>query len=69
MLVLTRYENQDIVIVVPGRKDPIVITLVRINGDKARLGFEADNDISIHRREVYEAIIREQKSDTKKMGS
>ena len=54
MLVLSRKRNEQIVI-----GDNIVITVVDIQGDKARLGFEAPNDVAIHRREIYERIQRE----------
>lgn len=52
MLVLSRGLNESIVI-----GDQLVrIVVVDIRGDKVRLGFEASQDISIHRSEVYDAI-------------
>jgi len=54
MLVLSRKVNQAIII-----NDNITIVVVEFRGDKVRLGFEAPKDVSIHRREVYEAIKRE----------
>ncbi len=53
MLVLSRKKNESIVI-----NDNIVVTVIDIRGNKVRLGFEAPNDVPIHRREVYEAIKR-----------
>ena len=53
MLVLSRKKNESIVI-----NDNIVVTVIDIRGDKVRLGFEAPNNVPIHRREVYEAIKR-----------
>ncbi len=53
MLVLTRRRNEQIVIC-----DNIVITVVDIRGDKVRLGFEAPDEVPIHRQEVYEKIQR-----------
>ena len=53
MLVLSRKKDESIVI-----NDNIVITVVDIRGDKVRLGFEAPKEITIHRREVYDAIKR-----------
>tara|TARA_B100001123_G_C14824495_1_gene833612 strand:+ start:238 stop:414 length:177 start_codon:yes stop_codon:yes gene_type:complete len=41
--------------------DDVVITIVDIRGDKVRLGIDAPKDIPVHRREVYEAIQRENK--------
>jgi carbon storage regulator len=54
MLVLSRNRDESIVI-----GDNIVVTVVDVRGDKVKLGIEAPQDISVHRREVYEAICRE----------
>ncbi len=54
MLVLSRQRDESIII-----GDDIVITIVDIRGDKVRLGIEAPSEIPVHRREVYEAIQRE----------
>lgn len=53
MLVLSRKKNESIVI-----NDNIEIVVVEIRGDKVRLGVEAPKEIPVHRREVYEAILR-----------
>ena len=55
MLVLTRKQNEQIVI-----DENIVVTVVRIRGDKVRFGIEAPKEVPVHRREVYEAMKREQ---------
>jgi len=39
--------------------DNIIITVVDIRGDKVRLGIEAPSEVPVHRKEVYEAIKRE----------
>jgi len=39
--------------------DEIEITIVDIRGDKVRLGINAPKSVSLHRKEVYEAIRRE----------
>lgn len=54
MLVLSRHRNQSVVI-----GDDIVVSVVDIRGDKVRLGVEAPREVSVHRKEVYEAIKRE----------
>lgn len=54
MLVLSRKKNEEIII---GHN--IVVTVVEVRGDKVRLGIEAPTDVSVHRREVYDAIQRE----------
>ena len=53
MLVLSRQRDQSIII-----NDNVVVTIVDIRGDKVRLGIEAPSEISVHRREVYDAIRR-----------
>lgn len=55
MLVLSRHRDQQVMI-----GDDIVITVVDIRGDKVRLGIEAPQAVAVHRREVYEAIKREE---------
>ncbi len=54
MLVLSRQRDESIII-----GDNIVVTIVDIRGDKVRLGIEAPGEVPVHRREVYEAIQRE----------
>ena len=54
MLVLSRGRDESIVI-----GDNIVITIVDIRRDKVRLGIDAPTEIPVHRREVYDAICRE----------
>ncbi len=39
--------------------DDVTITVVDIRGDKVRLGIDAPRDVPVHRREVYDAIKRE----------
>ncbi len=57
MLVLSRQRDQTIMI-----GDHIEITVVDIRGDKVRLGINAPQDIPVHRKEVYEAIKRENRA-------
>jgi len=45
--------------------DDIEITIVDIRGDKVRLGITAPNTIPVHRKEVYEAIQRENREAAK----
>ncbi|HJN12010.1 MAG: carbon storage regulator CsrA [Pirellulaceae bacterium] len=53
MLVLSRKKNESIVI-----SNDITIVVVEIRGDKVRLGVEAPKEVPVHRREVYDAIKR-----------
>jgi len=54
MLVLSRQRDETIMI-----GDDIEITIVDIRGDKVRLGITAPRKVQVHRKEVYEAIRRE----------
>ena len=54
MLVLSRQRDETIMI-----GDDIELTVVDIRGDKVRLGIKAAPEIAIHRKEVYDAIKRE----------
>jgi carbon storage regulator len=53
MLVLTRKTNESIVI-----GEDIVLTVIQISRDKVRLGVKAPKEVSVHRREIYEAFKR-----------
>ena len=53
MLVLTRKPNQAIVI-----GDDVRVVVVSVDRDQVRLGIEAPREISVHRAEVYEEILR-----------
>jgi carbon storage regulator len=59
MLVLSRKKNESLVI-----RDDIVITVVDVRGDKVRLGIEAPKDVTVHRREVYDAIKKAQQQES-----
>jgi carbon storage regulator len=54
MLVLSRTRDETIMI-----GDDIEITVVDIRGDKVRLGINAPGHVPVHRKEVYDAIKRE----------
>ena len=51
MLVLSRRRDETIMI-----DDHIEITIVDIKGDTVRLGIQAPKSVSVHRKEIYEAI-------------
>ena len=57
MLVLSRQVDETIMI-----GDDIEVTVVDIRGDKVRLGITAPKEIAVHRKEVYEAIKRENRA-------
>jgi len=57
MLVLSRQRDETIMI-----GDDVQITVVDIRGDKVRLGITAPSHIPVHRKEVYDAIKRENRA-------
>lgn len=54
MLVLSRQRDESIMI-----GDNVQITVVDIRGDKVRLGIVAPAEIAVHRKEIFDAIQRE----------
>lgn len=60
MLVLSRQRDETIMI-----GDDVQITVVDIRGDKVRLGISAPRHIQVHRKEVYDAIKRENQQAAK----
>lgn len=64
MLVLSRKKNESIVI-----NDDITIVVVEIRGDKVRLGVEAPKEVPVHRREVFDAIQRNESVNREKAQS
>lgn len=64
MLVLSRKKDEKIII-----GDSISVMVIEIRGDKVRLGIDAPRDVTVHRQEVYEAILKERevKEDSAEM--
>ena len=56
MLVLSRNKDESIII-----GDDVEIVIVDVRGDKVRLGITAPREVSVHRKEIYDAIQREKK--------
>lgn len=54
MLVLTRKVNESIMI-----GDSIEVVVVSVHGEQVKIGIKAPRDVAVHRREVYEAIQKE----------
>lgn len=54
MLVLSRKKNESIII-----NDNVIVTVIDVRGDKVRIGIEAPRDVSVHRQEVLQAILKE----------
>ena len=59
MLVLSRHVDESLII-----GNDIEIVVVEIRGDKVRLGVQAPREVSVHRKEVYDAIQRERNAES-----
>ncbi len=57
MIILERKRDESIVI-----GNDVTITVVDIHGDKVRLGVSAPTEFPVHRKEVYDAIVREREA-------
>ena len=55
MIVMPRKIGESVVI-----NDDITLTVIEIRGDKVRLGVEHPKRVTVHRGEVYEAILSQQ---------
>ena len=60
MLVLSRQKDESIII--GEGADCVEITIVAVRGDRVRLGIKAPKSVSVHRKEIYEAIQREKEA-------
>lgn len=56
MLALTRKKGESIIV-----GNNVEIVVLGIQGEQVRLGFIAPKDITIHRKEIYEQIMEENK--------
>jgi len=59
MLVLSRHVDESLII-----GNDIEIIVVEIRGDRVRLGVQAPREVSVHRKEVYEAIQRSRNAES-----
>jgi carbon storage regulator len=59
MLVLSRKVGESIVI-----GQDIVITLLDVRGDHARIGIDAPRSITVHRQEVHDELVRTNRAAT-----
>lgn len=58
MLVLSRKVGESVVV-----GGNVTIEVVEIRGDKIRLGFTGPREVPIHRKEVFDAIKRNESGD------
>jgi carbon storage regulator len=58
MLVLTRKKGEKIIIQLADQT--VVVSLLEVKGDRARIGVDADRSVAVHREEVLERIQNQQ---------
>ncbi|CUS97145.1 carbon storage regulator, CsrA [Candidatus Kryptobacter tengchongensis] len=56
MLVLSRKVGESVII-----QNSIKVTVLEISGNQIKLGFEAPDDVSIYREEIYVKVAKENK--------
>ena len=49
--------------------DDIEIFVVEVRGDKVRLGINAPRHVAVHRKEIYEIILREKADGERPSGT
>jgi carbon storage regulator len=54
VLVLSRFKDEQIVV-----GHDVFIMVIDVNSERVRLGIEAPRDVPIWRKEIYDAIVRE----------
>ena len=57
MLVLTRKVHQSIVI-----GDGVEVVVLEVRGEQVRLGIKAPKEVVVHRKEIYDQIMEENRS-------
>lgn len=70
MLVLSRKTHEAVMVGGGGLLQRLLkVTVLAIDCDKVKLGFEADSDIPVHRLEVWERICAEVRGDDPPAGA
>ena len=57
MLVLTRKINQSIIV-----GDDVEVVVLEVRGEQVRLGIRAPRNVTVHRKEIYEQILDENRA-------
>ena len=64
MLVLARKSREAVVVSgVSGSEPLLTVTVLEVRGGRVKLGFEANDEIPIHRAEVWERIRAENRAN------
>lgn len=58
MLILTRRVGETLMI-----GDQVSVTVLGVKGNQVRIGVNAPKDVSVHREEIYQRILREKNGD------
>lgn len=65
MLVVSRKAQESVAIADSGGHSCLVkVTIVEVRGDRVRLGFEANNDVPVHRWEVWQRLVKSRELDS-----
>lgn len=59
MLVLTRKVHQSIII-----GDDVEVVVLEVRGEQVRLGIRAPKNVAVHRKEIYDQILEENKESS-----
>lgn len=57
MLILTRRVGEKLII-----GENVTVTVLSVNGNQIRIGIDAPRDVKVHREEIYQRILKEQKT-------
>ena len=57
MLILTRRVGEKLII-----GENVTVTVLGVKGHQVRIGIDAPRDVTVHREEIYQRVLKEQKS-------